>query len=175
MGLFDEIKIFQCCPYCKRYQYFNAQTKDLDDAMWDFEALPDDWFNKIKKKTLFGIDRNKMPVFKVTPYDKSAKVWKSQGEKMEAMARVPDEFKNLKYVEVTADCHSKICQEWADKRDIIRQGIPSGFGRMFEGKIKIKKGYLIGDIYDIELVDKILPRKTNERRKKNKGIRKKSR
>ena len=175
MGMFDTIKVFQRCPYCKKYQYFDAQTKNLDNAMWDWESLPNDWFNKIKKKTLFEIDRlqKNLPVFKKTPYDKSAKVWKSQGEKMEAMARVPDEFKELKCIEVTTDCHSKICQEFADKRDIIQQGSPSGFGRMFDGKIKIKNGYLIGDIYNIELTDKRLPRK-NERRRKNKGIRKKS-
>ena len=82
---------------------------------------------------------------------------KSDQEILQAM--FPNEFKNLIYVEVTAGCHSAECQAWANKRDINWQGSPSGFGRMFDGKIKIKNGFLIGEIYDVKLTDKILPRK----------------
>ena len=162
MGLYDTIHVFQRCPYCKRYQAFDAQTKDLGRMMFYYSALSDTWF----KKNQFGKDlREKLSASQSFPFDKSHKVWKSQAERVEARAKVTDEFKKSKFINVIVDCHSQDCQVWADKRDIIYQGSPSGFGRHFEGKIKIKKGMLFGDIYDIDLINKNLPKKRKTKRK----------
>jgi hypothetical protein len=161
MGMYDTIHVYQRCPYCGKHQSFDAQTKDLDDAMWNFYSLPDDWF--VKKPNSFGSPQRKfrlgLPVFKEFPMDKADKVWKNQAERREASATVPKKYKQLKSVGVIVDCHSAECQAWADKKDIKRQGCPSGFGRMFDGKIKVSKGYLIGEIYDIQLSDKKMPRR----------------
>jgi len=59
----------------------------------------------------------------------------------------------LDFISVTGDCHSEICQEVADKRDIIRQGSPSGFGALFNAKIRVKDGILTDEVFDIELDD----------------------
>ena len=59
----------------------------------------------------------------------------------------------LNFISVTGDCHSEICQEVADKRDIIRQGCPSGFGTLFNAKIRVKDGVLTNEVYDVELDD----------------------
>ncbi len=164
MGCYDTINVYQQCPYCHRYQSFDAQTKDLGSSMYCYDTLSEKWFKKSKKwnerKFRLGL-----PVFPRFPKDKSAKVWKSQAERIEAEATVPEEFKNLKFISVIADCHSNICDEWATEKDMRTQGCKSGFGRMFEGKIRIKKGMLIGDIYDIELKDKKFPKERKIKRK----------
>ena len=150
MGMFDTINVFMKCPYCKLHQMFDAQTKDLDKMLHEYAPLRTDW----NKSKLFGKKfRKGMPVFPSNPNDKSCIVWKDQAERTEAMAKVPDKFKKLKYVEVYADCSSMKCQFDADRRDILMQGTPSGSGRGFEGKIAIRKGFLIGEIYDIEKDD----------------------
>jgi hypothetical protein len=123
---------------------FDAQTKDLEPACYNY------YIYRGKKDIL---DRTKLPVFKSNPNDKEASVWKSQDERSRANASVPKEFKDLKFVNVIAGCHSARCQFDGDRDDIIRQGCPSGFGRQFEGKIAIKDGLLTGDIYDIEKDD----------------------
>jgi len=120
-------------------EIFEAQTKDLDCMMHNYHPYEKDF-----------IDRTKLPVFRSAPNDKQADVWKTQDERQRAFATIPEEFKKLKYVNVIADCHSIKCQFDSDREDIIRQGCPSGFGRQFEGKIKIKDGMLVGKIYDIK-------------------------
>jgi len=159
MGCFDTIDVFMKCPYCGDFRTFDAQTKDLGSKMYYYDALSSNWFAKGKKGFLEKKFRMGMCVFKKYPLDKSAKVWKSQGERIEASATVPKEFAHLKFVSVRADCHSTECSLWSEKRDLKCQTCVSGFGRMFDGKIKIYKGMLIGDIYDIELKDKQLPKK----------------
>ena len=57
--------------------------------------------------------------------------------------KVPSKFNELDCV---GDCHSLKCQEFADKRDIIRQGCPSGFGRLFNAKVKVEKGKITGKV-----------------------------
>lgn len=160
IGLFDTIEVYMKCPYCERPAILEAQTKDLDKSLHHYRTLRDDWF----KDKIFGKPfRKKLPVFRKFPMDKSATVWKNQAERREAAASIPDTYKKLKYVNVIASCHSTKCKAWADKRDMRIQGCTSGFGRMFEGKIKIKKGMLFGDIYDIELIEKRLPRKNRQK------------
>lgn len=151
MGLYDTIKVYMRCPYCGHHRIFYAQTKDLGENMHTYDALSEDW----EDKESFGGKklRRKLPVFRRFPKDKSAKVWETQAEEAEAAAEVPDEFKNSDHVGVTADCNSIECQFDADRDWIIRQGSPSGFGRMFHGKIKIKDCHLWGDIYDIKKDD----------------------
>jgi len=143
MGLYDTISIWMACPYCGELNVIDAQTKDLGQMMFSYRPLHSDWeTNKLEKPF-----RKKMPVFPSFPLDKV--VWKTQAEQTEANATVPPEFKKLKFIEVTATCNSVKCQFDADRRDIIRQGCTSGFGRLFEGKVKIVKGKLVGPIYDI--------------------------
>lgn len=150
MGMFCSIYLYQECPYCKKVQHFEAQTKDLRNALDEYVPLPDDWFkSQIERKFRLGL-----PVFPQFPMDKEHTVWKNQAERTEAQATVPKEFSHLKFVSIIADCHSIICQAWADKRDQKNYGYVSGFGRQFRGKIKIHKGMLMGKIYDIELSDK---------------------
>lgn len=171
MGCFDTIMVFQRCAYCKEYQHFDAQTKDMSNSMWTFHALDKNWFNK--QDELFSkSSRDNTPTFLQFPFDKESKVWKSQGQRMEARARVRHEWgKKLRYVEVITDCHSHKCQGWARERDRRyhpEDGHFSGFGRSFDGKIAIVKhghGYFfIAPIYDIVKNDKRLPRKKEVRK-----------
>lgn len=165
MGCFDTIMVFMRCPYCRKYEHFDAQTKDMNSSMFTFHALPEDWFskNKIGDRDF----RLVFPVFKQFPNDKEANVWKNQAEFAEARATLAKEFgSKLKYVNVNADCHSTKCDTWARKRDMIEYGYKSGFGRMFEGKIKIEKGMFIGEIYDIVLLDKRINYKRKKAKKK---------
>ena len=67
-------------------------------------------------------------------------------------ANAPEPFdKKLGCISFSADCHSAKCQFDADRRDLIMQSSPSGFGRLFEGKLPIKKGYFIAKPFDIKL------------------------
>jgi len=145
MGLYDTITVWQTCPFCGRFQDFGAQTKDLGRSMFTYRALPGDWFTNKEEREF----RANLPVFKQTPFDKEHTVWKSQAERAEALAKIPSECDNLKFVRVIADCRMPNCKAWAEKRDILKQGCISGFGRFFEGKILIQNGFLIGEIYDI--------------------------
>ena len=137
MGMYDTVHIYQRCPYCGMFQQFDAQTKDIGSCMYTYGTL-------YEGKDI--IDRRKFPVFKQYPKDKSAKVWKNQVEECEASATIPKQYHNLKFIKVIADCHSEKCQMFAD----LMTGYHSGFGRSFEGKIKVKNGKLKGEIYDIE-------------------------
>lgn len=146
MGLFDDINANSKCPYCGELGWTEIQTKDLGVHMYCYTALPKGWFtSKFERKF-----RLKMHVYPATPYDKQHNVWKNQAEKIEAMAKVPKEFSKLKFINVTCDCHSQKCQARANKRDIKQQGVTSGFGMIYHGKIKISKGFLIGDVYDLK-------------------------
>lgn len=136
IGTFDTVEVFQTCPYCGVNQYFDAQTKDLGCSMYTYSPV-----SKYKGQFAFLDD---MPVFKRFPEDKLK--WNSRKDLEIAKARVPKKFRHLKFVSVVADCHSTMCQKVTD----INTGYFSGFGRMFEGKIKIEKGCLKGDIYDIK-------------------------
>ena len=147
VGLYDVVNVFCKCKNCGRYDTFDAQTKDLGQRMYTYHTLNKDFYNKKQIGMIGGKKfRDKMPVFKKFPKDKSAKVWKNQTEQMVAEATVPKEFKKRKFVNVIADCHSEKCQLYAD----LVSGYHSGFGRSFEGKIRIKDGKLIGEIYDIK-------------------------
>lgn len=151
MGMYDTINVYMECPYCGEHRLFDAQTKDLSPACFVYHTYEKDRL----------LDRTKMPVFRQNPYDRSNTIWKSQDERSRAMATVPEGFKDLKFVDVIAGCHSAKCQFDADREDIIRQGSPSGFGRQFTGKIAIKDGMFVGKIYDTkkdELNDKKLNR-----------------
>lgn len=52
--------------------------------------------------------------------------------------------KMLSKLECIADCHSKECTEYTDKKD----GYHSGFGRMFEVDVKLNEGIVTGE-YEI--------------------------
>lgn len=168
MGCFDTIDVYMECPYCKRHQSFDAQTKDMSSGMWHFNALDENWFNK-KKEILGRKFRQNLPIFKQFPFDKETP-WKTQAENIEARAQVePTWGKQLRFVEVTVDCKSTDCDTWARERDMRQGGYVSGFGRMFDGKIAIiehkGKYYFIAPIYDIVKNDKKLPRKPKKERK----------
>lgn len=148
ISCYDTIMNFQICPYCHTFQSFEAQTYDLGSRMYIYDPLSVNWY---KPKMLQKDFRTRISVFPKFPLDREHKVWKNQAERIEAEATVPDEFQKLKFVEVITSCHSVVCQEWANREDLQRYGYISGFGRSFEGKIKIEKGKLIGNIYDLIL------------------------
>lgn len=149
MGMFDSIYVYMICPYCKEFQNFECQTKDLTNSCYDYNALHEEWFTHPMERKF----RVKLPVFPQFPFDREYTVWKNQAERTEAMAKVPKEFKKLKFVTVIADCNSTKCHKWAKERDVREQGFFSGFGRMFHGKIRIKNEMIIGKVYDIILSD----------------------
>ena len=126
MGMFDDIKVYMECPLCHKFVGFNAQTKDLDCAMFQYRPLPDDWFtNQLKKKFRVGLR-----VFPKFPLDKEAEVWENQAERTEAEATIDDEFANqLKYINVIASCPQCL--------------------KYFNGKIRIEDSKLMGEIYDV--------------------------
>ncbi len=160
MGCYDTIMVFMRCPYCKEYRTFDAQTKCLGSLMHTYDALDENWF---KKSSMFGRKfRQELSVCPQFPLDKEHKVWKNQAERIEARATVHPKYKHLKFVDVICDCHSAKCKSWSAERDLRIQELVSGFGRIFHGKIKIHKGFLIGKVYDIELSDKRLPRKSKK-------------
>jgi len=144
MGLYDTIMVYMECPYCGRHQQIDAQTIDLGSMMYIY-------YTYNRKGDL--LDRTKLPVFKRFPLDRQQECWESQDAKARAEATVPEEYRALKEVEVIGTCHSIECQFVADRRDILSQGTPSGFGRLFNGKIKIEGGMLVGKIVDIVLDD----------------------
>ena len=147
IGLYDTINVAMRCPKCGHFEVFDAQTKDLGQCMYTYHTLDKNFYKKKGRGIWFDKKfRDKLPIFKKFPMDKSDTVWKNQTEEMEASATVPKDLNKLKYVNVIADCHSSKCQLFAD----LVQGYTSGFGRSFEGKIKIVKGKLTGEIYDIE-------------------------
>jgi len=139
MGLYDTIMVYMQCPYCNHYQHFDAQTKDLGQNMHTYNPYDEDQL----------LDRTTLPVFKSYPEDRCHNLWKNQDELMRERATVED-IENG-HVSVISSCHSVECQFYADRTSLMHQSSPSGFGRHFDGKIKIKDGMLVGKIYDIEL------------------------
>ena len=175
MGLYDSIYVYMKCPYCGKPQEFEAQTKDLDNFMNTYTAMLS-YYNKKHKdyknkmaKFFKGMDEE-YPVFPKNVNDKEYKVWKNRLEKKEANARIPDEYKKLRYVDVIASCNSLECQFYADRDDIIRQGSTSGFGRSFEGKIEIKNGLLMSPIIDIKKKENLSEKELDKFKDKNRKL-----
>ena len=123
MGMYDRIMVTQKCPYCKTLQTFECQTKDLDQLLYEFHPLDEGWEDPNTVSIVRKDFRVGLPVFKNFPLDKEWTVWADQAEFIETRATLSDDKKKLGYI--------------------------SGFGRYFEGKIKVKDGKLIGQIYDI--------------------------
>jgi len=138
MGLYDTISIYMQCPYCKISRVFDAQTKDLGRLMLHYKASwwsPDEiqpW-ECIRVLNGFVLERDL---------------------KESSFPSIDCEHNT---VHMIADCHSSLCQWYADRRDVKNQGVPSGFGRIFEFEIPIVeikgKKYLIGKPLNIKLVD----------------------
>lgn len=128
MGMFDSVWVYMRCPSCNKYSSMEWQTKDLDNNMWDFTPLREDW----ETETLDKLFREKLNVFPKFPLDKEHTVWKNQAEKLEAQATIVG-YDNLKYI----NCHTT-CKE-CDK--------------FFDGKIKIKDNKLREPVYDIVVDD----------------------
>ena len=121
--MYDRIMVTQKCPYCKTLQTFECQTKDLDQLLYEFHPLDEGWEDPNTVSIVRKDFRVGLPVFKNFPLDKEWTVWADQAEFIETRATLSDDKKKLGYI--------------------------SGFGRYFEGKIKVKDGKLIGQIYDI--------------------------
>lgn len=167
MGLYDTILVYMECPYCGFSGQIECQTKDLGNHMHTYHPLRSEWYKKgMSKEKRFRVS---LPVFPQFPQDKEFTVWKNQAERIEAHATVPKEFRNLKYINVIASCESVECQFDGDRISILWQGCPSGFSRSFEGKIRIRNGRLIGEVYDIEK-DDYTERKLNYYKVKYKEI-----
>lgn len=55
------------------------------------------------------------------------------------------------FLSVVGSCHSPECQARADKFACTFQQCASGFGALFNAKIRIKDGIITNDIFDIEI------------------------
>jgi hypothetical protein len=55
----------------------------------------------------------------------------------------------LNYLNVIAGCHSPECQGRADKHGCSFQGSPTGFGALFEAKLKVIGGAIANEVYDV--------------------------
>lgn len=130
MGMFDTISVAMRCPLCDKYHLLDAQTKDLQNELYRYSALPSYWFDK---KNVGKTFREQLSCCPSVPLDKSHTVWADQAERLEAGADT--QRKDLSYVEVIVDCPFQEFVE--DER------------KTFEGKIKMIDGLLIGEIYDI--------------------------
>ncbi len=150
MGVYDRIIVVQRCPYCKTLQAFECQTKDLDQLMYEFQSLDESWGDPNSISVLRKDFFTDLPVFKQFPLDKDCG-WIDQKEFVEARATLSEEFKKLEFVEIATTCQSLWCSAHARLHDKKTRGYISGFGRYFEGKIKVKDGRLIGKVYDIIL------------------------
>ncbi len=148
MGMFDTVRVYMECPYCGERRFLEAQTKDLERSLHRYESL-----SESDRKKELGLDRSELPVFPRFPEDKQPEVWESQQELIEARATIPEEYKDLDHIDVTVTCQSVQCQFDSNRDDILETGSVSGFGRTFEGKIKVEDGLLIGKVFDIEKDD----------------------
>jgi len=132
MGMYDSIKVYLKCPYCGHIIDSDAQTKDLGKMLRCYSSINyffiDDFLHK-GQNGIFEYHRKQD-----TQDSKAPKGAIKKG-----------------YVNVVLDCQSTSCQFDADRRDILRQGNPSGGGRFIEGKLLIKKGCFISELKDIEL------------------------
>lgn len=131
MGMFDTIHVAMECPYCGYFNHIDCQTKDLDNELWEFSTLPDDWWTGGFLRHDFY---SKMPVQQNVPHDKAHTVWDSIAERKEIYAKVADKHKDLTHVNVICECDD--CKRKPKHR-------------FFDGKIKIQDGYLTGSVYDI--------------------------
>lgn len=129
MGLFDTVHVYALCPNCGN-RVWEIQTKELENCLWDFRALPADWeeegglFNRVVSQ--------RRPVLPHFPLDKSHTVWANQAEKAEAEASLPEPYASqLKFVTGKGQCRKCGC--------------------FFTGKVAVKDGKFYGDAYDLEL------------------------
>ncbi len=169
MGLFDRIEVYMKCPYCGEVKTFEAQTKDLGNLMYHYSALPKDWKTSVLRRKF----RSGLPLFRRFPEDITAHAWSTQAEKREAEATVHEDYKKIKSVSVVVTCESIQCRFDADRRDMLMQRSPSGFGRMFHGRIRIKDCRLVGEVYDIkkdDLTERKLSKWKDKLDEKNKKV-----
>lgn len=153
MGLFDIVYVFMRCPYCNNLSSLEAQTHDLAEtgrgSLNEYKTVPEIWVT------------GKKPENKKEEKDESLKDLYDVENEL-SKAKVREGVKHKDFIEVTVSCESPICQLWANERDRRTQGVASGFGRLFEGKIKITDGYLVGKVYDINLINEELPERQSE-------------
>jgi len=69
--------------------------------------------------------------------------------------KVPEEYKDLEYLDTKGCCNSPECQERSDKDWIIAQGSPSGFGLGISANVELKAGIVTGKIFDIKINENI--------------------
>ena len=129
MGMFDDIDVLSWCPACG-HMNSDVQTKDLDNTLAHYASLPGGWWDPNPESLAGRAFRAGLPVFPRFPYDKAGTVWANQAEQMEAQARLPEDLgAQLKYVNVHIICRK--CQVF------------------YSGEVRVEKGMLIGDVYDI--------------------------
>ena len=127
MGMFDELKVLSFCPACGHSNQ-DTQTKDLLNTLAEYRPLTGTWWDP---DACFGrAFREGLPVFPRFPHDRAHTVWSNQAEQAEAQARLPEDLgAQLKYVNVHIICRK--CQVF------------------YSGKVRVEKGMLIGDVFDI--------------------------
>lgn len=131
MGLYDTIRIFLNCPYCGK-TVTEAQTKDLGSSMSTYDTVPNFEIKYLTKKLKTKKDKDWYECFTKRSIEKA-------------------KISGVKKVNITADCRSVSCQFDADRRDLISQSCPSGFGRIFEADLPVIKGALVSRLDNVEL------------------------
>lgn len=63
--------------------------------------------------------------------------------------KIPKGYNSLAYLDSIGNCHSPECQEKSDKSFIITQKSPSGFGLLFNAKVKLKNSEITGETFNI--------------------------
>lgn len=138
MGMYDVIELYCECPYCKTVGNLVAQTKDLACCLDTYDSVPFFEADKFIETGKLGLNGNN--VDNTTSYLHGLD---SPSEKMKCPR------KGITYVSATGECKSVKCQFDADRRDILRQGCPSGCGRLFSVKIPVIRGCFVSRLDDV--------------------------
>lgn len=142
MGCYDTIETFGICPYSNLQANISCQTKDLGRMMYTYHSLGEDELGKDDFSKKMIKMRKELPVFKQFPLDKSHLLWNNQREKILARATVHKDYEQLESVEVIAECYCRKCLFHNNKK--------IGNTRYFRGRIRIIKGLLTGEIYEVK-------------------------
>jgi hypothetical protein len=134
MGCYDTIEMIMECPVCKRDHVISAQTKDIGRLMFVYKPLPDGWFTL---GSSYSAHFKESPIPLQFPGDSLHMAYKDVESFYEAQASVPIEFHHLDQIDVVAECPSL---KYANSIDDCT---------FFTGKMKLKNGKLIGNIYNI--------------------------
>jgi hypothetical protein len=154
MGMFDTIIVHDKCPYCGLFVGLDCQTKDLEKALFTYKALHKGYLEGEDDDSFYVQDRElrkKLSTCRSFPEDKEHSVWSNQLERRRAMAKLSKNYESLEYVNVFCECPSHKCKTRAE----LAAGKDwSGLSMNFEAKLPVINGYIINELFDVNLRDK---------------------